>query len=85
MQIQLRDEQRLGNKTERELVERGERAEKESSGSNQHQRHGHLSDDERAAHREATIAGKSSTRLLERFPCGNAPQPERGCDTGDDR
>ena len=85
LQIQLRDEQRLGNEAERQLVERCERAEKEPGGSDQHQRHGNLSDDERAAYGEATVAGKSSTGILERLTSGNAPQSERGRDTGDNR
>ena len=67
LQVQLRDQQRLGHEAERQLVERRERAEEEPGRGDQHQRQGDLCDHERAADGEAMVAGESSTGILERL------------------
>ena len=85
LQVQLRDQQRLGHEAERQLVERGERAQKEPSGGNQHERDGNLRNDERAAYGEATVAGGAASCILESFTGGHALQPEHGRHAGDNR
>jgi hypothetical protein len=67
------------------LVERRERADKQSGRGDQHQRQPDLGDDERAAYGKATVAGTSATGILERLASGDSPQSQRRRYAGNNR
>ena len=78
------DHQRLGYEAKRQLTERCERAQEESCGDDQDERDGDLCHDERAAHREASVARHGSTCALESLTRRDALHGDHGRHAGAD-